>query len=359
MLSLVMIVKNEEHVIERSLDSALPHVDTWCIVDTGSSDSTIDKIRASAAKHGKPGVLHERPWVNFGHNRTELLELARKQDAAWFFMMDADDILEVEGQEGKTQKGPFEQQFGSEDGYTITFKRGSLTYRRPAIFNAKPWVFKGALHEYAELNGAVLGHIDTAWVDARVEGARSKNPNKYRDDAIALEAEFAVKPDTRTAFYCAQSWRDSGNGEKASEWYLRRAEMGGWKQEVYVSYLNLVRLTPDVNLKLKYAWLSLEACPRLEAAHAALEYFRKRNTWSSRAYYLGLEAAQVVQGQKSRDDLFAEPVEYKFYDEFAIHAFYTGHDDVAVLNGMKAYFLAPLDERPRILNNVKYSIERA
>lgn len=362
MLSLVMIVKNEEHVIERSLDSALPHVDTWCIVDTGSTDSTIEKIHAAAKKHGKEGVLHERPWVNFGHNRTELLELARETEASWFFMMDADDIL-ISQDEGK---GPFEQQFGSEDAYTILFKRGSLTYPRPAIFNKKPWVFKGALHEYAHLDNATLGNIETAWVDARVEGARSKNPNKYRDDALALEEEFVKKPDSRTAFYCAQSWRDSGNGEKASEWYLRRAEMGGWNQEIYVSYLNLVRLTPDVNLKLKYAWLSLDACPRLEAAHAALEYFRQRNTWSSRAYYLGLAAANAVRPEQKKGaalaaaqaNLFAEPVEYKFYDEFSIHAFYTGHDDVAILNGMKAYFLAPLDERARILNNVKYSVNR-
>jgi glycosyltransferase involved in cell wall biosynthesis len=349
-----MIVKNEEHVIERSLDSALPHVDRWCIVDTGSTDSTIEKIHAAAKKHGKTGILHERPWVNFGHNRTELLELARQTEAAFFFMMDADDILVSEGK-------PFEQQFGSEDTYTMTFKRGDLTYRRPAIFNTKAWAFKGALHEYAHLDNAVIGHIDTAYIDARVEGARSKNPNKYRDDALALEAEFIARPDPRAAFYCAQSWRDSGNSEKATEWYLQRTTMGGWNQEIYVSYLNLVRLTPDVNLKLKYAWLSLEACPRLEAAHAALEYFRQRNTWSSRAYYLGLEAAQAVKtsSQKKTNDLFAEPVEYKFYDEFSIHAFYTGHDDVAVLNGMKAYFLAPLDERPRILNNVKYSVDRA
>ncbi len=358
MLSLVMIVKNEEHVIERSLDSALPHVDTWCIVDTGSTDSTIEKIRATAKKHGKEGVLHERPWVNFGHNRTELLELARETEAAWFFMMDADDILMSQSEEGK----PFEQQFGSsEDAYTMTFKRGNLSYRRPAIFNRKPWVFKGALHEYAHLDDAVLGHITTSWIDARVEGSRSKNPNKYRDDALALEAEFATKSDSRTAFYCAQSWRDSGNSEKASEWYLRRAAMGGWNQEIYVSYLNLVRLSPDVNLKLKYAWLSLDACPRLEAAHAALEYFRQRNTWSSRAYFLGFAAAQEFQKQKAKaaSDLFAEPVECKFYDEFSIHAFYTGHDDIAILYGMKAYFLAPLDERSRILNNVKYSVERS
>ena len=355
-----MIVKNEEHVIERSLDSVLPYVDTWTIVDTGSTDSTMEKIRAVAAKHGKEGVLHERPWVNFGHNRTELLELARQTEAegvAWFFMMDADDIFMCEGP-GPSKK-PFDQLFtSSHDAYSLTFKRGSLTYRRPAIFNTKPWVFKGALHEYAHLDNAVIGICEGPWVDARVEGARSLNPNKYRDDALALEAEFAGNPDTRTAFYAAQSWRDSGNVDKSTEWYLRRTTMGGWKQEIYISFLNLVRLTQDIDLKFKYAWSALEACPRLEAAHAVLEYLRQRNLWSSRAYHLGLATATASGITGTTDNLFSEDMSYKFYDEFSIHAYYTGHDDVAVINGMKAYFAAPLSEQPRILNNVKFSAER-
>ena len=360
MLSLVMIVKNEEHVIERSLDSVLPYVDTWTIVDTGSTDSTMEKIRTVAAKHGKEGVLHERPWVNFGHNRTELLELARQTEAegvAWFFMMDADDIFMCEGT-GPSKK-PFDQLFtSSHDAYSLTFKRGSLTYRRPAIFNTKPWVFKGALHEYAHLDNAVIGICEGPWVDARVEGARSLNPNKYRDDALALEAEFAGNPDTRTAFYAAQSWRDSGNVDKSTEWYLRRTTMGGWKQEIYISFLNLVRLTQDIDLKFKYAWSALEACPRLEAAQAVLEYLRQRNLWSSRAYHLGLATATASGITGTTDNLFSEDMSYKFYDEFSIHAYYTGHDDVAVINGMKAYFAAPLSEQPRILNNVKFSAER-
>ncbi|HWJ80268.1 MAG TPA: glycosyltransferase, partial [Niallia sp.] len=39
-ISLCMIVKNEENVIERCLSSVKPIVDEMIIVDTGSSDST-------------------------------------------------------------------------------------------------------------------------------------------------------------------------------------------------------------------------------------------------------------------------------------------------------------------------------
>ena len=76
-ICLNMIVKNEAHVIERCLASARPLIDAWCIVDTGSSDGTQGTIRALMA--GIPGTLHERPWKNFGHNRTEALQLAHAQ----------------------------------------------------------------------------------------------------------------------------------------------------------------------------------------------------------------------------------------------------------------------------------------
>jgi len=369
MLCLIMIVKNEEHVIERSLDSALPHVDRWCIVDTGSTDSTKEKIHSLASKYNKPGMLYERPWINFGHNRTELLELSRAWYSDCFFMMlDADDIFMCDAEASTTDaaadsvtsnpaKTSLKEQLGCKDAYSMIIKRGNLTYKRPVIFNAKPWVFKGVLHEYAHLDNATIGDIlPHFWIDARVEGARSLNPHKYRDDALMLEEEFEKNPDTRTAFYTAQSWRDSGNSEKATEWYLRRIELGGWNQEIYISYLNLIRLTDDISSKFKYAWKSLKIAPRLETAHCLLEYLRKRNEWSEEAYYLGLAFAE--KGRVSADDLFTElEMKYKFYDEFSIHSFYTGHDNSVILYGMRAYFAAPSDQRERILNNVRFSVK--
>lgn len=362
-----MIVKNEEHVIERSLDSALPHVDTWCIVDTGSTDSTKEKIHSLASKYNKPGMLYERPWIHFGHNRTELLELSRALYSDSFFMMlDADDIFICEAHtespkselpKSESPKTPLKEQLGTQDAYNMIFKRGNLTYKRPVIFNAKPWVYKGVLHEYAHLDNATIGNIHpNTWIDARVEGARSLNPNKYRDDALMLEEEFKENPDTRTAFYTAQSWRDSGNSEKATEWYLRRIELGGWNQEIYISYLNLIRLTEDISCKFKYAWKSLRIAPRLETAHTLLEFLRRRDEWSEEAYYLGLAFAE--KGRVSADDLFTDlDMKYKFYDEFSIHAFYTAHHNSVILYGMRAYFAAPSDQRERILNNVRFSVK--
>ena len=89
LVCLNMIVKNEAHVIRRCLDSVLPHIDTWVIVDTGSTDGTQELIRDYFAKAGKPGELHERPWKDFGHNRDEALQMARSK-ARYTMFIDAD-----------------------------------------------------------------------------------------------------------------------------------------------------------------------------------------------------------------------------------------------------------------------------
>ena len=94
-LCLNMIVKNEAPVITRCLASVRPLIDYWVIVDTGSTDGTQDKIRAFMTD--LPGKLHERPWRDFAHNRTEALELARPH-GEYVLIIDADDVLEFEPQ---------------------------------------------------------------------------------------------------------------------------------------------------------------------------------------------------------------------------------------------------------------------
>src|SRR6516164_2358534 len=91
-ICLSMIVKNEAPVIRRCLASVLPLIDYWIIVDTGSKDGTQNIIRDFM--RSIPGELHERVWVNFAHNRTQSLELA-KPHGDFILIIDADDVLEL------------------------------------------------------------------------------------------------------------------------------------------------------------------------------------------------------------------------------------------------------------------------
>ena len=87
-ISLCMIVKNEERFLEACLESVKNVVDEINIVDTGSTDRTLE----IAEKYGA-NVIH-REWRNdFAWARNEALAMATKR---WTLVLDADEELERE-----------------------------------------------------------------------------------------------------------------------------------------------------------------------------------------------------------------------------------------------------------------------
>ena len=72
-ICLAMICKNESEVIRRALSSCRPYINTWVVLDTGSTDGTQDIIREEMA--GLPGQIIEEPWVNWETSRTRAIQL--------------------------------------------------------------------------------------------------------------------------------------------------------------------------------------------------------------------------------------------------------------------------------------------
>ena len=70
-ICLNMIVKNESKIITRLFDSVLPIIDSYCICDTGSTDNTKDIITKYFNEKNITGKIIDRPFKNFGYNRTQ------------------------------------------------------------------------------------------------------------------------------------------------------------------------------------------------------------------------------------------------------------------------------------------------
>jgi glycosyltransferase involved in cell wall biosynthesis len=79
-ISLCMIVKNESHVIERCLNSVKSLIDYVFIVDTGSTDNTIEVINNWLTTNSIIGQVISEEWKNFSHNRSFALSELRKLD---------------------------------------------------------------------------------------------------------------------------------------------------------------------------------------------------------------------------------------------------------------------------------------
>jgi glycosyltransferase involved in cell wall biosynthesis len=279
-VGLVMIVKNEEHVIERAIKSAIPFISTYVIVDTGSTDSTKEKITKLFADAGISGSLVDRPWVNFGHNRSEALALCDgKMD--WAIMLDADDNLA-----GTVPPANFwEVTAAPYDVLIVTLHHGTLVHRRHQIFKTGiGWCYEGALHECAICKGkekVIAGVLPPeTYMETRCEGARSKDPEKYKKDALLLLKQWEEQPTNyRTLHYLAQSYRDAGDKENAIKYYREYLASPSKNQnERYGSILSLITLVNDADEEMRLAWTSIDVCKdRLEAPFSAIVKWRERN----------------------------------------------------------------------------------
>ena len=243
-ICLNMIVRNEAHIVHELLDCIAPYISSWVIVDTGSEDGTQDIIRKHMANLGIPGELHERPWQNFGHNRSEALELAQGH-ADYIWVVDADDLVVGTPDFSQLTGDAYELRYGPSDDFT---------YWRQQIFrDGMPWRYVGVVHECIVCDQPyepqrLLGDYH---IDSRRLGGRNLDPLKYARDRDLLLAEMERDPeDARSAFYLAQSYFDLGDFANARRWYRRRSEMGGWDEEVYYSLLR----EGESMLQLKEPW---------------------------------------------------------------------------------------------------------
>lgn len=338
-ICLTMIVKNESKVIRRCIDSVKDYINYWVIVDTGSSDGTQELIKEIMNEYGIPGELHERPWVDFGLNRSENLKLA-KGKSDYRLIIDADDVLFVEN-----QQNPFTNLV--HDFYKIKLRLGSLAYFRTQVIKGdQDWKYIGVLHEYLsgpeELDLSEDFLPDGVEMHASVSGHNReiKGKDKYYNDALIFEKAILLTPkdelpidlERRYVFYLAQSYRDAGMHERSIEAYQRRVDLGGWAEEIYIAKYWIAKQKQTINKSdeeiidsyLK-AW---EFRPnRLEALYHLIKFLGSRKRY---ALAFALSAIGMKTGSCS-DILFVEDEIWKWRmpDEYSVLAYYNGNAEEA------------------------------
>ncbi|MGF1545775.1 MAG: tetratricopeptide repeat protein [Thiotrichales bacterium] len=318
-ICLAMIVKNERHVIERLIAQVAPYLSYWVIVDTGSSDGTQGLIRDRFAELGIAGELHERPWRDFGHNRSEALALADGH-ADYLWVIDADDSID----------GTLDLSDLTADGYALRIRSGFDYWRQQLFRSGMGWRYEGVLHEYPECDQphtVVRIEGDYAILSGRI-GARSQDPLKYHKDALVLEAALRDDPgNARYWYYLGQSWMDAGEPARAIEAFRRRVALGGWDEEAYCAQLRLGRClirteapAAEVAAALLHAY---EIRPiRAEALWELARYLRLHDRFEA-ATLFALEAVAIAPPLD--DILFVEPDVYRYQalDELAVSAYYS------------------------------------
>lgn len=225
-IGLMMIVRNEAAVLPRLAASVRDHIDYWTVVDTGSTDNTVEV--AGQVFAGKPGQVLEDEWKGFGPSRNVALGAAEPH-TDWLLALDADHTLhgELDGTALALDV----------DALDIEERYGELRYWLPRLLRAgRGWHWKGRTHEYVTTRGHEASHQRTSscWVEHLADGG--SRASKFHRDIDLLSQDWQESPDDpRTAFYMARTYDDLGEDALAVDWYRRRRSLGGWDEERFYS----------------------------------------------------------------------------------------------------------------------------
>lgn len=224
-ISLCMIVKNEEDVIARCLDSVADIVDEIIIVDTGSTDKTKDIVKNYTTQ------IYDFEWINdFSAARNYSFSKATKD---YIFWLDADDvILDEDRQKFKELKNTLN--FGIDVvmmKYNVGFDiEGNVTfsyYRERLVKKSNNPKWHDPVHEHLDIFGTVINTnicISHHKINAATPG---RNLNIY-ENMIAEGKELSP----RSLCYFARELYYNANYDEAIRYFNQFLDSGkGWVED--------------------------------------------------------------------------------------------------------------------------------
>lgn len=253
-ISLCMIVKNEQEVIARCINSVIEIIDEIIIVDTGSTDDTVDIVKELGAK------VYEIEWEdNFAKARNYAFSKATNDYILW---LDADDILNP-NDIGKFKKLK-DTLDDSIDAVTMSYilamdDNGNIlnSLRRNRLVkrdNNFQWI--GEVHEYLNVYGKVF-HSEVSIIHKKEKEYTSRNLKIY-EKMIEKGKELSV----RDIYYYANELYDNGRYDEAIEQYIKFLDTKqGWIEDIKGACNKLVNcyfFKKDEENELKYLLKSFE-----------------------------------------------------------------------------------------------------
>lgn len=354
---LAMIVRNESENIQRCLDSVIGTVDFIAITDTGSTDSTVQKIHDWSGLH--PDILvkvNTLPFVNFEETRNANLQEAREQfgdQADYIMLLDADMCLQV-------QDKPFDKSALDQPVYNIKQCNSDLSYYNTRLIRLKDDTFKykGVTHEYLDVGDNEVSCLISLVILDKNDGGCKQDKfirDKHLLETALVDDNLSIHMRQRYTFYLAQTLMDSRKDDEALIMYQRRIDLGGWKEEVYISHLrraDILHRTGKRKEAFQEGWLATIVISKRAEAYYYILAFLNQQTLYNVAATLGALVVDVAKQQllsETQQHLFQNDVILKYFVpiEYSIALYYTGQQTTFE------------DVTTRLIQQVKYEKQAA
>lgn len=290
-LSVAMIVKNEGKTLRRCLDSIVPIADELSIVDTGSTDNTVDLIKKFDKDHKNINVfLNFHKWEDgyFSGNRNYGLQFCTKNMILW---VDADEWVYPESYpeiENISKRGDVYSCFCS---LLSDLPDGRVSkHYLPKIFRRGTARFEGIVHNQlihaspTLITGVKIHHTGYA-LDPEV----MKKKRKRTSDLLRIQIEekednaFAYMNLSRTMMN-DQNYKES---IEIAEKGLQYGSSDDCRQMLYYSLAICAIQLEDYEKAEKTCWDALRLNPtNLDMTFVLSNIFIKKKEWEKAIIYL-------------------------------------------------------------------------
>lgn len=244
-----MIAKNEERDLPRCLKSLEGVADGICLIDTGSTDKTMELAEQWAESQGFDVQLAQviqytgasekdekgdwKLW-NFSKARNQYVKTIENMQADYVLWMDADDQL----LDKKIKNLCFLDQYIM---HGVQIESGGLKWPHHRLWKTGHKVkYSGWCHEYPDWGGqTAIVHPDIAIYHDAAPGAHENSNDR---NLRILKKQMEKEPSPRTAFYLANTYKDRGLNAEAAVAYQKRLDYGkGYEDEYWFAVLYKAR----------------------------------------------------------------------------------------------------------------------
>jgi glycosyltransferase involved in cell wall biosynthesis len=227
-LSISLIVKNEEEILERCLRS-LKGADEIVVCDTGSEDKTIEMAKEYTDK-----VFTDYKWNDsFAEARNHCLN---KCTGDWIVTIDADEFLEDGGIEKAREAIKKAGEHKTINCSVISENKGEVHYQPRIYKNCKEVFWKVRIHNYLRVSEDFSADIKFYYGYSK---AHKNDPNRA---LRILKRVVAENPKTiREKFYLAREYSYRQDWIKALYWCKEYEKVQWWGPEMAENYLLMAK----------------------------------------------------------------------------------------------------------------------
>lgn len=232
LIELVMIVKNSGNILQKCLQNNKKYIDEWTILDTGSTDNTIQIINEELKDIS--GNLYQEEFIDFSTTRNRALDLSKKNCKYTIILDDSyclyggDILIKLLK---KSNNDCFAIKIGD---YKNNFLKDSY-YSIRIINTEKKLRYKYKVHEHIDCDN--ISYIDDNNIfvyDIKTSYHITRTLKRYRKDIDFLlqdEKEYPNNP--RIIYYLAKTYYNIENIDKSLEYYKKLNKL----KNIHIDYI--------------------------------------------------------------------------------------------------------------------------